>query len=275
MIAGLQNASVICFQGTNSWHSMLSADLDSNLPPPSGAPNYFLQYDTNQLSLFKFHADFATPVNSTFTGPTAIPVATFARPCGSCVPQPGVKEKLETLGDRLMYRLSYRNFSGYESLLVSHTVLVNTKGSNAQTGVRWYEVRNPGGTPVVHQQSTFSPDTTIYRWMSSLAQDNMGNIFLGYSASSSSVFPSIRFTVRRSTDPLNQMQPESLIKAGLGSQIPPDTSTSGRDRWGDYASVAVDPDGCTLWFATEYLTATGPSNTWATHLFSAKFSGCN
>lgn len=152
---------------------------------------------------------------------------------------------------------------------------IQFNGNAPQTGIRWYEIRTPNGTPTVYQQSTFSPDTATYRWMGSIAQDKLGNMFLGFSASSTTTFPSVRFTVRRGGDPLNQMQPESLIKAGLGSQTVSSTSTSGRDRWGDYATVAVDPsDGCTLWFATEYLTATG-SDKWATHLFSAKFSGCS
>jgi hypothetical protein len=76
------------------------------------------------------------------------------------------------------------------------------------------------------------------------------------------------------SDAPGRLQPELLVKAGLGSQTISPTSTSGRNRWGDYASVAVDPDGCTLWFSTEYLSATGP-DVWATHLYSAKFSGCN
>lgn len=274
MLNGLPNAAVICFQGTTAWRSLLPSDLDSALPPPAGSPNYFMQYDTNSLSLFKFRPDFSTPTNSTFTGPTSIPVKQFMPACGACVPQPGTKDKLETLSSRLMYRLSYNNFGAYESLLATHTVQPQFNGNNSQTGIRWYEIRNPGGVPVVHQQSTFSPEASLYRWLGSLAQDKFGNILLGYSASSSTTFPSVRFTVRRSTDPLDQMQPEILVKAGLGSQTVPQGAS--RDRWGDYASVAVDPvNGCTLWFATEYLLSTGPSNTWATHLFSAKFSGCN
>jgi hypothetical protein len=272
MLAGLVNAAVICYQGNSSWHSLLPSDLDSDLPPPAGSPNYFMQLDSGALSLFRFRPDFSTPANSTFTGPTTIPVAKFAS-TGS-IPQPNVPDKLESLSGRLMYRLSYRNFGAYESILATHTVQIQLNGNGSQSGVRWYEIRNPGATPTVRQQSTFSPDSTTYRWLPSLAQDKFGNVLLGYSASSSTVYPSIRITVRRSTDALGQMQPEMLVKTGLGSQTVSPTSTSGRDRWGDYASVAVDPDGCTLWFATEYLTTTGPT-AWATHLFSAKFSGCN
>ena len=277
MLTGL-SASVVCFQSSGSWPSLLPADLDSAALPPAGAPNYFVNLDTgaNALNLYKFHADFTTPANSTFTGPTKITVAKFDVPCGACVPQPGVKEQLETLGSRLMFRLSYNNFGGYESLLVNHAVqIVINSNTKTQTGIRWYEIRNPGGTPVAAQQSTFSPDTTTYRWMGSIAQDKQGNMFLGYSASSSTLFPGIRYTGRLATDPLNQMQPERTLIAGLGNQILSPSNTSGRDRWGDYATVALDPaDGCTFWFATEYLTFSGYNN-WATHLVAARFPGCS
>jgi hypothetical protein len=272
MLQGLANAPVICYQGTTAWRSLLPSDLDSDLPPPAGAPNYFLQLESGALSLFKFRPDFSAPVNSSFTGPTTIPVAKFAT--SGSVPQPNVTTRLESLSGRLMYRLSYRNFGAYESLLATHTVQVQLNGSGSQSGIRWYEIRTPGGTPTVHQQSTYSPDSTTWRWMPSMAQDKFGNVLLGYSASSSTVYPSVRIAVRQMGDAPGRLQPELLVKAGLGSQTISPTSTSGRNRWGDYASVAVDPDGCTLWFSTEYLSATGP-DVWATHLYSAKFSGCN
>lgn len=277
MIAGGAAPAVVCFQSSGSWASLLPADLDSaNLPAP-GTPDYFVNLNgSNSLNLYKFHADFATPANSTFTGPTVMTVAAFDQGCYACVPQPGTKEELETLSSRLMFRLSYHRFATYESLLVNHTVqVVMNSPQKTQTGVRWYEIRNPGGTPSIAQQSTFSPDTTTYRWMGSIAQDKQGNMFLGYSAASATLYPSIRYTGRLSTDPLNQLQREQTLITGLGNQILSPSNTTGRDRWGDYATVALDPvDECTFWFATEYLTFSGYNN-WATHLVRAKFAGCS
>ena len=76
------------------------------------------------------------------TGPTTVPVATFSRACsgGTCIPQAGTTNKLDSLADRLMYRLGYRNNGGIESLVVNHSV---TSGSS--TGIRWYELRNAPG----------------------------------------------------------------------------------------------------------------------------------
>ena len=256
----------ICFQGSTGLYNLLPSDLDGTTAPPGGTPDFYLQFVSNALDLYKFHVDFTTPNNSTFTG-TTLAVGSFHEACGggACIPQPDTNEQLDSLGDRLMYRLSYRKFDSYQSLLVNHSVQVSS--SSNQTGIRWYEIRNPGGTPTVYQESTFSPDSGTYRWMGSIAQDKQGNMLLGYSASSAGLFPSIYYTGRLAGDPVNQLQSEKPFWFGSGSQTT-------YNRWGDYSSMAVDPnDGCTFWFATEYLPATGVFN-WHTHVASAKFDSC-
>src|SRR5262249_19769350 len=151
---------------------LLPSDLDGSTPPPAGSPNYFLNLGTNSLGLWKFHVDWTTPANSTLTGPINIGVAAFSEACsgGVCVPQSGTGQKLDSLGDRLMYRVAYRNFGDHEALVANHSVTVGS-----QTGIRWYELRNPGGTPVVYQQSSYAPDSN-YRWMGSIGMDRLGNI---------------------------------------------------------------------------------------------------
>ena len=259
-----------CFQLSTSFGGVLPADLDGSTAPPAGSPNYMVNFGSNSLNLWKFHADFATPANATLTGPTNIPVAAFSAACGggTCIPQSGVTQKLDSLADRLMYRLAYRNFGTNESLVVSQSVKIGTNRKNPYTGVRWYELRNPGGTPAVYQQSSFSPDTD-YRWMPSIAMDKQGNMALGYSVSSGSIPPAIRYTGRLAGDPLNTMQAEASIIEGGGSQ-----TGSNLARWGDYATMTIDPtDDCTFWYTTEYLKANGAFN-WSTRIGSFKFAGC-
>ena len=258
-------ATQVCFQLSNSFGSLLPSDLDGSTAPPAGSPNFFLSFGTNSLNLWKFHVDFVTPANSTLTGPTNMPVAAFTRACGggTCIPQLGTSQQLDSLGDRLMYRLAYRNFGDHEAMVVNHSV---TAGSSV--GIRWYEIRNPGGTPpTVYQQSTFAPDSS-YRWMGSIAMDQAGNIAMGYSVSSSAINPAIRYTGRAPGDALGTMQAENVIIGGAGSQ------TGGLKRWGDYSSISIDPvDDCTFWYTNEYLKATGSFN-WSTWIASFKFPGC-
>jgi len=258
-------ATAVCFQLSSTFGGLLPSDLDGSTAPPTGSPNYFLALRTaSSLGLWKFHVDFTTPTSSTFTGPTSIPVTSYAQACGggACITQPSTTQRLDSLGDRLMHRLAYRNIGGHESLVVNHSV---TSGSSV--GVRWYEIRSPGGTPTVFQQGTYAPDSTR-RWMGSIGMDKVGNMAVGYSASSSTVRPSVRYTGRLSTDTLGTLQTENTIITGTGSQ------TGGLNRWGDYSAITIDPvDDCTFWYTNEYLKTTGSFN-WSTRIASFKFPSC-
>jgi hypothetical protein len=271
MVAGLP-ATQQCVQLSSSFGSLLPADPDGASPIAANAPNYLLNFSGSQLNLWKFTIDFNTPANTNLAGPSAIPVAAFTPACkgGACVPQPGTKGRLDSLGDRLMYRLAYRLFpDGHEALLVSHAV--NAPGATRRkphTGVRWYEVRNPNGAPVVFQQGTYVPDASS-RWMSSAAFDKQGNIAIGYSLSSSSVFPSVVVSTRAVGEPAGTLSNETVLKAGAGSQ------TGGLNRWGDYSAMVVDPsDDCSFWYTNEYLKASGSFN-WSTWIASFKINGCS
>jgi hypothetical protein len=104
--------------------------------------------------------------------------------------------------------------------------------------------------------------------MGSVAMDKVGNIAVGYSASSGTVFPSIRFTGRVPSDPLGTLQAENTIQTGGGSQL------TNLNRWGDYSAMQIDPvDDCTFFFTTEYLKASGTFN-WSTRIASFKLPGC-
>ena len=253
---------------------MLPADLDGP-SPPAGAPNPFVQvdddawgYSFDQLQVWNFHVDWSNPANSTFTLDRALPVSAFdSDMCGyarNCISQPG-GTKLDALSDRLMFRLQYRNFGDYQTLVVNHTVDAN--GSD-RAGIRWYELRKTNADWIVRQESTFSPDSSN-RWVGSVAMNGAGDMGLGYSVSSTSISPSIRFTGRLANDGPGLMTlGEGTIINGSGYQ----THSSGR--WGDYAMLAVDPvDDCTFWFTTEYYNSVSSAG-WQTRVGSFKLADC-
>jgi hypothetical protein len=267
MLAGDSSAGFQQFNLSTSYGTLLPADMDGSTLPAAGASEVFMARATNALQMWRYHVDWANSGNSTFTGPTTLATAAYNVLCGgtrNCIPQPGTNVGLDGIGDRLMYRLAYRNLGDHESLVVNHSV--NASGGVA--GVRWYEVRNPFGSPTIYQQGTYAPDSTN-RWMGSVAMDGQGNMAMVYSASSSSVYPSIRYTGRLAGDPLGQMpQGEQTLIAGSGSQ------TGTAYRWGDYASITVDPtDDCTFWFTTEYIRTTGGAP-WQTRVGAFNFPGC-
>jgi len=263
-----QPATQQCFNTSILFGGLLPADLDGSRLPPAGAPNPVVALGAlpNQLAVWKFHADWTTPANSTFTGPTTLATAAFSEAClgGTCIPQAG-GVLLDSLGDRLMHRLAYRNFAdGHQSLVVNHSI---TAGSSV--GVRWYEIRlDMAGNPSLFQQGTYAPDAN-YRWMGSIAQDRDGNMALGFSVSGSGIKPQVHYAGRLAGDPAGQMtQGEGVFIDGPGAQ------GFNLSRWGDYTMMAVDPsDDCTFWYTNEYIPSNGTFN-WRTRIGSFRFPEC-
>src|SRR5438132_1001416 len=274
MISGAA-ATQQCFPNTSTTYGgLLPADIDGARLPPSGSPNYIVGQGslTTTLAYWKFHVDWTTPSNSSLTGPTEITVPGYVIACNNptnntCIPQSGTSQHLDALSDRLMFRLAYRNLGDHEALVTNHSV--STSGNTGPSGIRWYELRpDASHNLTVFQQGTYGPDST-YRWMGSIAMDQAGNIGLGFSASSSSIHPQIKFTGRLAGDAAGTMtQGEGSIIAGGGSQ------TTNLNRWGDYSMMAVDPsDDCTLWYTQEYIPANGTFN-WKTRIAAFKLSNC-
>src|SRR3981081_3284272 len=130
-----------CFQTSNLSGRPLARAGHAPPAPPAGSPGYFIAFDVNDLLMWKISNLNFTASTATLTGPITIPVAAFSPACnggGTCIPQSGTTQQLDSLADRLMYRLAYRNFGNHESLVVNHSVTAGSSG-----GVRWYEIQNP------------------------------------------------------------------------------------------------------------------------------------
>ena len=258
-----------CFSLGTAYGGILPADLDGKTLPPAGSPEYFVGLGATvggTIATWKMHVDWTTPANTTLSPVTELPVATFSEACGgrTCIPQAGTSQQLDSLADRVMYRLAYRNFGDHEAMVLNHSVT-----AGASTGVRWYELRvGAANTLSVFQQGTYAPDA-LYRWMGSIALDKAGNMALGFSVSSSATKPGLHYTGRLAGDPAGVMaQGEGVFIDGTGSQL------SNLNRWGDYAMMGVDPvDDCTFWFTSEYLNVDGTFN-WNTRISSFQLPGC-
>jgi hypothetical protein len=213
------------------------------------------------LTFWKFHYDPGTPGNSTFMMTTTLatqPFNSILSLCGggrNCIPQPSTSNKVDHLGyrQRPLFRFAYRNFGDHESLVTNQSVSAGTGPSGEVSGIRWWELRDPNGSPVIFQEGTYAPGLTdgIHRWMGSIAMNSLGDIALGFSASNSTVFPSVFYTARHDGDPPGQMTlGEGSIKDGTGSQ-------TGSPRWGDYTALVPDPtDDTTFWYINEYVPTT-------------------
>jgi hypothetical protein len=299
MLVGDSTATFIYFSVSpdvsNSSSGMIPSDYNGLTPPPAGAPNVFSvflddAFDTEDaLRLFDFHADFAVPANSTFTErpESPLPVAAFdSRSPGTFSgsraeieepPPATAADYLNAIGDRLMLRLQYFNRAGTETLTTVQTVnggIIPPPGvaptvAEYRAATRWYvlEKTSPGGAWSVQDQGTYSPDATE-RWMGSSVVDNAGNLAVGYSTSSLSVFPSIAYAGRLLGDPPGMLsQGEATMFDGVGVQ-----QLTG-NRWGDYTAMCLDPaDDATFWYTNEYYNPTGQF-LWKTKIGAFKFDG--
>ncbi|MCX6245846.1 MAG: T9SS type A sorting domain-containing protein [Bacteroidetes bacterium] len=260
MLVGDQSATMVMYTLPSSSEGPLSLDCDSEFPP-DGTPNNisYLVQNPPQINMYEFHPDFTNPGNSTFTQTTSIPISSFGTMGGNVIPQQGTSAKLDAFSRKgLMFRMPFRKFSNYWSVVASFTV-----SASGKAGIRWVELRNTGSGWTLYQEGTYAPDAVNHRWMPSIAMDTSGNIALGYSVSSSSMYPAIRYTGRLKNDPLGTMTiAEKGIINGGGSQ----TDNSGR--WGDYSAMTVDPAAPgTFWFTSEYYSSTSGAS-WQTRIAS-------
>ncbi len=256
------------------------ADWDGEVPPPPGAPGLFLRHRDDEvhnpgsadptqdfLEIWEFSVDWDNPSNSTFTGPINIGVQDFeSELCGlvsfSCVPQPGTGIRLDPLREPVMWRAQYRNFNGDQRIVASWVTDV-VGGSADIHGVQWAELQNTGSGWTLRQEGVVSPDN-VNRWMSTIAMDGAGNIALGYNVADATTFPGLRYIGRLATDPLNTMPRGefSLIEG---------TASNSSNRYGDYASISVDPvDECTFWFTGQY----NATSQWSTRIGAFRFDVC-
>jgi Cohesin domain len=289
------SASTVAFTVTpanlGDQYSFVPATFRTGSAPPAGQPEYFMDINASatagtvesQIFVRRFHVDFVTPANSTFgVGANHTPdgiitvngfVDAFTSTASNIVPNgtATTTQFLDTLGDKLMFPLVYQNRSGTESIYASHTVNNNQNGTGP-TAIRWYQFNMTGNTipAAPAQQQTFNNSADgLWRSMPSINVDAQGNMAIGYTASSTTVNPAIRYAGRLAGDPANDLsQGEATMIAGGGHQ----TSTSGR--WGDYSSMFVDPsDSCTFWHTNEYYSANSGS-AWNTRIGTFKFPGC-
>jgi hypothetical protein len=275
---------------------LLPSDLDGPAPP-AGTPAFFARAvdgdqwgGTDRIDLFQFSYNATVPLLSTFTALPSIATAPFSSNlCNTgslndpCVPQQGTTQRLATLPHYAMYSLQFRTLGGFERMVFNHTVDADGNGHAAPM---WHELRRvPAGAWTLFQEGIYAPDNgnpglgdDLHRWMGSIAMDVTGNIALGYSTSSSTTFPSVMATGRRSTDAAGQFPNGDVnIQPGGGSQTPIMCGTTACGfRWGDYSAMRVDPvDGCTFWYAQEYIPSTSAGNiNWRTRIAALRFSTC-
>lgn len=270
----------------------LPGDIDGYVAPPEGMAEVIGEFQADEyydpvdgLRFYKWQPDFSNPDNSRMTILPDLPMAPFdARdPAGlKDIEQQG-GQNLDAVSDRSMHRLAYRNFGTTANPINSYAgnFTVNVSGvrpddaASYQAGIRWFELRRVNDTFSLYDEGThnLTPGNGangLNNWMSSVAQDNRGDIAVGFSQSGTSQNADIKIAGRTNNVPnsgtLNEG--EALFHDATGSQ------TSTGSRWGDYSSMSIDPsDDCTFWYTQEYYATTSQAD-WLTRVGKFKFPQC-
>jgi len=240
---------------TGGFHSVVPSHADFAMPAASEKMNLFYFQDDawtgitqDEIKIWEVDVDWATTSNSSVTEIQTLATTAFDSQFNSSwndIEQPGSAQKLDGIPGAFMYRAQFTEWGSHNTVMLNHTVDVDATN---HAGIRWYELRETGGVWSIHQESTFAPDAES-RWLGSISMDYQGNVGMAYAVSGPTVFPSLRYTGRYATDPLNQMTlAEENIVIGSGTQ-------SGGNRFGDYAHLSVDPDdNATFWYTSEYVS---------------------
>jgi hypothetical protein len=255
---------------SNLFNCVPPLDNDGDFAP-AGEPGLFIAFNddavgggNDELWIYELDVDWVTPANSTFARTQQIGVASFDSNFGTTmanIVQQGTAQKVDAIPQVIMNPPQYRNFGSYETIVCCHNVDVD---QTDHAGIRWYELRRrAGGDWTVRQQGTYAPDAHS-RWMGSIVLNGSNEIALGYSVSSSTLYPGIRYCGQSaaaysdSTGILDVT--EQTIHTGATSQLY-------TYRWGDYSALQVDiADDETFWFTSQYVTGTSNPQTLKTKI---------
>lgn len=273
------------FLGSSSFGAQ-PAHLESIELAPAGQCNPFVMARPDQqgYQINNLCVNWDNAATSQLSEPIIVDAGESWTPGPGGVAQAGGAGNLDTLAQfgRIMYRATYRAYPDSSPLDDTMVISFPVDLGGGQAGVRWAQINfadadliyqsgfedNPTPPYTVANQGEYGPDADD-RWMPGISIDKDGNIGLAYSASNATdgVFPGVRFTTRRNTDPANTLRDEQVCVDGGGTQ-------TGGSRWGDYSSLSVDPvDECTFWASVEYQLTTAGRN-WSNRICSFKVDGC-
>lgn len=159
-------------------------------------------------------------------------------------------------GDTRLLNAVYRN----GSLWTAQNILM-TFGSGNVSAVRWAQI-NVSGWPAsvaFTQDATFGADG-IWYFYPAVMVDPANNLGMVFARSGATEFASAYYTGRLSSAPANSLQPSALLKAGAANYSLVDSL--GRNRWGDYLGISLDPADASLWMLGEYAVAATAWGTW-------------
>lgn len=265
MLVGNPNAQLIGFPlpgaSNNGFYSPGGFNATGPTLPPVGVPHpiVYMQDDSwsgvsqDHLDIWNVSVNWNNPSSSSISAPQQVTTASFDAVFNggsfNNLDEPGSGPNIDAIQATMMYMTNYRRFGTHNSAVMNF--VVDVSGNDTRAGIRWYELRQTGDNQpwTIHQEGTYSqPNYSVF--CGSIGMDFQGNIGMGYTIVSSSIFTSLRYTGRLVSDPLGTMTvAEQTIVNGNAQTNRPD------GRYGDYAQLTIDPtDDLTFWHIGEYMS---------------------
>ena len=181
-------------------------------------------------------------------------------------PQLGSSYTINT-DDRRTLNAVWRN----NALWVATTIVPGSGTDSGQATAHWIKLSASGSTISVADQGNVGGEdiaTGTYTFFPSVMVDSCGNMAIGFAASGSNIYAGAYYTGRFAADAAGTVQSTSTLAAG--TDIYNRTFGSGRNRWGDYTAISLDPSNeSTFWVYNEYAMTRGSGTSpedgrWAT-----------
>ncbi len=130
-------------------------------------------------------------------------------------------------------------------------------GTMTHTGVQWTKIAAPGGAFVDGGRLEDPTATTTNggKWYDNthVAVNAAGDFLLGFSQFSSAQHPGAGYAVHLAADAAGTIRDAQIYKAGDDYYHKTFSTTTGRNRWGDFSTAQVDPvDDASFWTVQEY-----------------------
>jgi hypothetical protein len=155
-------------------------------------------------------------------------------------------------------------------------VTFTTRPISGEATAHWVKVNTSNLTTlsIADQGAVTGEDIAAgtYTFFPSIAVDPCGNMAIGFAASASTIYPGAYYTGRLASDPAGTVQSSAALAVGQDYYVR--TFGAGRNRWGDYSGISLDPsDEATFWVFNQYAMTRGTAfggedGRWATRFGS-------
>ncbi len=155
-----------------------------------------------------------------------------------------------------------------DTLLGASTVNPPSGDDAGQATIFWFAANTSDLNAITLDQQGFIGANDVkpnaHTGYPAIAANYKGDIAIGFSVVSDSMYAGSYFTVHQSTDPPGEVQPTQVIHEGLDYYVRTGLPVHIGNRWGDYSGIALDPENdYNFWIFNQYAWTRGDYDAFA------------